>query len=180
MTAYPQPSAQLCSLQHVTPESPYNPVPIQDCAQTTFRESSHMEGSLSKAQEYDRLHKNGPKFGRHSAGAQELASGYTTSEFVLMLRAELWEGRWQYVTCAALSRVTHPSFTRPQLKSHLVNGGMQLLTSCYFMSIGVNNQECSRNVLQGCSLLSVLEGLGRHACLCISTLLFSTPGLVMH
>lgn len=31
-----------------------------------------------KAKEFDKLHKEGPKWGRHHAGAKEVANGYTT------------------------------------------------------------------------------------------------------
>ena len=35
-----------------------------------------MEDPL-KAEEFDQLHKDGPKWGRHHTGAKELADGYT-------------------------------------------------------------------------------------------------------
>ena len=35
-----------------------------------------------KAEVFDKQHRDGPKWGRHHAGAKELASGYTTGRFL--------------------------------------------------------------------------------------------------
>ena len=39
-----------------------------------------MEDPL-KAKAFDQLHKDGPKWGRHHAGAKELADGYTRGSY---------------------------------------------------------------------------------------------------
>lgn len=45
-----------------------------------------------KAQEFDELHAQAPRFGRNSSGARELAGGYTKGEFLLVVTFE-WNGR---------------------------------------------------------------------------------------